>query len=77
MVKVNDKTPLPKNDDAIWGAASIGAVIGRTPRQTHYMLNRGCLPAKRMGGCYVGDTLRGARWVASRKALLAAVGLEQ
>src|SRR5262249_28746710 len=44
-----------------WGAAAIGKVINRTPRQTHHMLTRGYIKsARRIGG----------RWCASPAALL-------
>ena len=42
-----------------WGAAEIAKCIRRTPRQTHYLLATGQLPAKRLG----------RRWYASRQAL--------
>lgn len=64
-----------KNPDIVWGAAAIGAVIGRTERQASYLLERGLLPAKRIGGREVDGIIRGARWVASRKALLRAIGI--
>jgi hypothetical protein len=47
--------------DPIWGAAAIGRVIGRNPRQTFFLLESGLLPAKKIG----------ARWVASKRKLLA------
>jgi hypothetical protein len=46
-------------NDLVWGVKGIAAVIGQSPRQTHYQLERGLLP----GG------QQGERWVASRKAL--------
>lgn len=46
--------------DLVWEVASIARVIGRSPRQTVYMLSCGELPAKKVGG----------RWVAERGALL-------
>jgi hypothetical protein len=49
--------------DVVWGAEAIGQVIGRTARQTFYLLESQCLPARKLGG----------RWCASRKKLLAAV----
>jgi hypothetical protein len=48
-----------ENDDLLWGAKAIAAAINQTPRQTHYQLEKGLLPAGRQGD----------RWVASRKAL--------
>ena len=44
----------------IWGASSIAKAIGRTNRQTFHLLDRGLLPAKKVGG----------RWVAERTQLL-------
>lgn len=46
--------------DLIWEAGEIAKLIGRTPRQTHHMLAKGELPAKKVGG----------RWVAERGKLL-------
>ena len=58
MLKFDDGNP-----DIVWGASAIAAVIGRNERQAFWMLEKGELPAKKLGG----------RWVASRKKLLEAV----
>ncbi len=51
--------------DFAWGAEEIGAVIGRTTRQTHHLLTRGAIKsAKKVGG----------RWMVSRSALLREFG---
>lgn len=47
--------------DLIWGASAIAKVIGRTDRQTFFMLEKGVLPAKKISG----------RWVAERSKLIA------
>ncbi|MHC1548871.1 DNA-binding protein [Phyllobacterium sp. K27] len=47
--------------ELVWGIESISKIIGRTFRQTHYMLSNGQLPAKQVG----------ERWVASRSKLIA------
>jgi hypothetical protein len=47
--------------DLVWGAGAIAKVIGRPISATYHMLERGFLPAKRIGG----------RWAASRQRLLA------
>ncbi|MBA3448139.1 MAG: DNA-binding protein [Pseudaminobacter sp.] len=47
--------------DLVWGLEAIAKLIGRTVRQTHYMLSTGKLPAKQVG----------ERWVASRSKLVA------
>lgn len=47
--------------DLVWGLAAISKVIGRTTRQTHYMLSTGKLPARQVGN----------RWVAERSNLTA------
>lgn len=49
--------------DLVWGASAIGRAIGRSERAVFYLLEKGVLPAKRVGG----------RWVASRQKLLRAV----
>lgn len=48
-----------KELDLIWGLEGIAKLIGRSVRQTHYMLSTGKLPAKQVG----------ERWVASRQKL--------
>lgn len=48
-------------NDLVWEAAEIAPIIKRTERQTLHLLNRGLLPAKKIGG----------RWVASRAKLIA------
>ncbi|MBX4873259.1 DNA-binding protein [Rhizobium bangladeshense] len=47
--------------DLIWGGEEIAKVIGRTPRITFSLLEKGELPAKKVGG----------RWVAERSKLIA------
>lgn len=58
-------TTIAKNEtpalDLIWEVADIAKLIGRTERQTFHMLNKGELPAKKVGG----------RWVAERSKLIA------
>jgi hypothetical protein len=46
-------------DDLIWGVGSIAAVINQSPRQAHYALTKGLLPAGKIGD----------KWVASKAAL--------
>jgi hypothetical protein len=45
--------------DLLWGAMEIGAVIRCPPRKTYYLLEKGLIPARK-----VGDS-----WVSSRTAL--------
>lgn len=47
--------------DLVWGGEEIAKVIGRTPRIAFSLLEKGELPAKKVGG----------RWVAERNKLLA------
>ncbi|MBX5008157.1 DNA-binding protein [Rhizobium lentis] len=47
--------------DLVWGAEAIGELIGRSSRITFHMLERGELPAKKVGG----------RWVVERSKLIA------
>jgi hypothetical protein len=58
--EVNDND---QNTDLLWGAEAIGKAIGRGPRAVFHLLEKGVLPAKRVG----------KRWVASREKLLRAV----
>ncbi|TKV76743.1 DNA-binding protein [Rhizobium sp. AU243] len=46
--------------DLVWGGEEISKVIGRTPRVTFSLLEKGEIPAKKVGG----------RWVASRQKLI-------
>jgi hypothetical protein len=46
--------------DLIWGIGAIALHIGRTPRQTAYLIEKGKLPVKRLG----------ARTIAARKSEL-------
>lgn len=58
-----DRSSLPLTRgslDLVWGAGAIAEVIGRSARATFHMLEKGELPAKKVGG----------RWVAERGALL-------
>jgi hypothetical protein len=48
------------NADLLWGADAIAKAIGRTERMTFHLLEKGEIPAKKVGG----------RWVASRAKLL-------
>lgn len=53
----------PSTEDIVWEVANIAKIIGRSERQTFYLLQSGQLPARKVGG----------RWVASRRNLLEAV----
>lgn len=46
--------------EIVWGGEEIAKVIGRTARVTFSLLEKGELPAKKVGG----------RWVASRQKLI-------
>jgi hypothetical protein len=62
---VNSGANALDNSGFVWGAEEIGAVIGRTSRQTHHLLTQGAIKsAKKVGG----------RWVVSRSALLREIG---
>jgi hypothetical protein len=61
-IKDSDQGP----PDIVWGTNAIAAVIGRNQRQTFWMLEKGHLPARKVGG----------KWVASRKKLLEVLGAE-
>lgn len=49
----------PEPLDLVWGAKAIGAAIGKTPRATFHMLEKGQIPARKVG----------EQWVASRQKL--------
>jgi hypothetical protein len=49
--------------DLVWTGSEIAKVLSLTERQCWYLLERGILPARKIGG----------KWVASRRALLRAV----
>jgi hypothetical protein len=55
------------DDDLLWGALAISQALNRDRRATYYMLESGKLPARKIGH----------RWVASRRALLAALRGDQ
>ena len=61
-VKVNiDCNDRVLADDLLKGAEDIGPYIGEEPRRTSYLLERGLLPAFKLGG----------RWYARKTTLLA------
>ncbi|RWK33801.1 MAG: DNA-binding protein [Mesorhizobium sp.] len=50
----------PENLDLVWGAAAIGRELGlKNDRQAFYILEKGLLPAKKVG----------CQWVTSRHAI--------
>ncbi len=51
------RTAVP---ELIWGASAIARTIGRTDRQVFHLLEKGAIPAKRIGN----------RWVAERNQLM-------
>jgi len=58
MLDNPDSEPLVNRDSAepdrpVWGAAAIGRVINRNPRQTHHLLSRGLIKsARRIGNLW-------------------------
>jgi hypothetical protein len=42
-------------NDILWGATAIALQIGRTDRQTYYMLEKGELPARKVCGTWVAS----------------------
>jgi len=59
-----NKTEQPAALELIWGCKAISEEIERSQRATFHLLERGELPAKKVGG----------RWVAVRRALRAHFG---
>ena len=41
--------------DLLWGARAIAEYIGKTYRQTTYMLEHGRLPAEKIGSIWIGN----------------------
>jgi len=59
----SDQNSPTSESDVVWGAANIGRVINRPPRQTFYLLEKGLLPARKIGDA----------WVSTRTELRAAM----
>lgn len=57
---------IENEDDFVWGAAAIGEVINRSPRETYTLLENRELPAQKIG----------KMWVASRRKLRSKVSAE-
>lgn len=47
------ENPSPDLDTPVWGAKSIGAQIGRNERQAFHLLERGLIPAEKIGKIWV------------------------
>lgn len=45
----------PVTSRPVWGAKAIGKELGLTARQTFHLLERGLLPAKKIGDKWVAD----------------------
>lgn len=52
--------PETKSLDLLWGATAIAAAIGKTRRATFHLLERGTIPARKIGN----------QWVCSRAKLV-------
>ncbi|RUW92046.1 DNA-binding protein [Mesorhizobium sp. M7A.F.Ca.US.010.02.1.1] len=48
--------------ELVWGAEAIALVIGAKPRQTFHLLETGQIPAKKVGGRWVADRGKLARF---------------
>jgi len=66
MIVDTKETKTCINSDAVWGAATIGSILGTTPRRAHYLLSKGALKE-------TGARLVGGRWLVSRRKLEAFV----
>jgi hypothetical protein len=55
MPTINDAEPDSIGSDLLWGAEAIGREIGLPIKKTFYHLERGNLPAKKIGGIWVGS----------------------
>ena len=52
-MQVTAETEL--KDDLVWGGPAIALQIGRSDRQTYYMLEKGELPAQKVCGTWVAS----------------------
>ena len=48
----------PELDRLVWGAKDIAAVIGRSTRQTNYLLEQGYIDAEKCGGMWRSSVRR-------------------
>ena len=48
----------PELDRLVWGAKDIATVIGRSTRQTNYLLERGYISADKVGGMWRSSVRR-------------------
>lgn len=55
---MSKQAEIPAALDLLWGASAIAEVIGRTPRSTFDMLEKGQLPAKKVNGRWVVEHSR-------------------
>ncbi|TAT82460.1 hypothetical protein [Rhizobium ruizarguesonis] len=52
-MQVINETEL--RDDLLWGAGAIARYIGRSKRQTYYLLEKGQVPARKIGDLWLGS----------------------
>jgi hypothetical protein len=52
---MSSQNTQPSERPPIWGADAIGKVIGRTGKQTVYLLEKGLIPARKIGDRWVAD----------------------
>ena len=62
-MKSNETSIQDAEHDLIWTGSEIAKALNLTERQCWHLLERGALPARKIGG----------KWVASRRALLRAI----
>jgi len=53
MQQMTDDTEL--RNDLLWGADAIAQYIGRNKRQTYYLLEKGQVPARKVGDLWLGS----------------------
>jgi hypothetical protein len=61
--QTNPEPVNPDDPDLLWGANAIARVLGRSDVATLALLNKGAIPARKIGG----------RWVVPRARLIAFV----
>jgi hypothetical protein len=56
-------TEMTKNPEIFWGAKAIGGFLGKSPRATFHLLEKGQIPSRKIG----------RQWVSTRRQLIEAL----
>ena len=50
---LSDEKTVPPNSDTVWGAANIGRTLNCSARKAFYLLEKGLIPGRKIGGSWV------------------------